>query len=49
MSPNTLSGGVMEYRPVMYINITSEEEFYDFMIEISNTVNEEQIPNLETV
>jgi hypothetical protein len=49
MSPNTLSGGDMEYRPVMYINITSEEEFYDFMIEISNTVNEEQIPNLETV
>jgi hypothetical protein len=47
MSPNTLDNGDTEYRPVMYINITSEEEFYDFMIEINKTVSEEQKPNLE--
>jgi hypothetical protein len=47
MSPNTLSNGDVEYRPVMYINITSEEEFYDFMIEINKTVGEEQQSNLE--
>jgi hypothetical protein len=47
MSPITLDNGDTEYKPVMYINITSEEEFYDFMIEINKTVSEEEKPNLE--
>jgi hypothetical protein len=47
MSPITLDNGDTEYKPVMYVNITSEEEFYDFMIEINKTVSEEEKPNLE--
>jgi hypothetical protein len=38
MSPIT-EGDEKEYRPVMYLNIASEEEFYDFMIEIKKEVN----------
>lgn len=47
LSPITLDNGDVEYKPVMYINITSEEEFYDFMIEITKTAVEEEKPNLE--
>lgn len=47
LSPITLDDGDVEYKPVMYINITSEEEFYDFMIEITKTAVEEEKPNLE--
>ena len=38
MSPIT-EGDEKEYRAVMYINIVSEEEFYDFMIEMKKEVN----------
>ena len=41
MSPITMDNGDIEYKPVMYINIASEEEFYDFMIELNKTVSEE--------
>lgn len=38
---------MIEYKPIMYLTITSEEEFYDFMIELNKTVHEEnQLPNL---
>ena len=47
LSPITSDDGDVEYKPVMYINITSEEEFYDFMIEITKTAVEEEKPNLE--
>lgn len=47
MSPITMDDGDIAYRPVMYTNIATEEEFYDFMIELNKTVNEEeQLPNL---
>jgi len=45
MSPVTTPYGI-EYNPVMYINILSEEEFYDFMITLVQTAIEEK-PNLE--
>lgn len=45
MSPIT-EGDEKEYRAVMYVNITSEEEFYDFMIEMQKEVNLEAT-NLE--
>lgn len=46
-SPITMDYGYVDYKAVMYITITSEEEFYDFMIEIGKTVIEEnKLPNL---
>jgi hypothetical protein len=45
MSPVTTPYGI-EYNPVMYVNILSEEEFYDFMITLVQTAIEEK-PNLE--
>lgn len=47
LSPITLDSGDLTYKAVMYLNIASEEEFYDFMIELGKTVHEEkQLPNL---
>jgi hypothetical protein len=46
LSPITMDDEIA-HRPVMYINITSEEEFYDFMIELTKTVHEEsKLPDL---
>lgn len=45
LSPIT-EGDETEYNAVMYLNISSEEEFYDFMIEMQKEVNFEK-PNLE--
>lgn len=46
LSPITMDGEVA-HRPVMYINIATEEEFYDFMIELTKTVHEEsKLPDL---
>lgn len=47
LSPITMYNGDVEYKAVMYITLTSEEEFYDFMIEIGKTVIEERrLPDL---
>ena len=47
MSAITMDDGDIAYRPVMYINIATEEEFYDFMIELTKTVHEEsKLPDL---
>ena len=42
MSPTLQPDGDTVYSPVMYLNINSEEEFYDFMIEASKNINLEQ-------
>ena len=47
MSPIT-EGDETEYKAVMYFNISSEEEFYDFMIEMQKEVILEK-SNLEKV
>lgn len=50
MSPITMNNGEIEHKAVMYLNITSEEEFYDFMIEVTKTAHEEsKLPDLNNV
>lgn len=48
LSPITFDNGEVGHKPLMYVNINSEEEFYDFMIELTKTVHEEvsQLPDL---
>lgn len=46
LSPITIDDEIV-HRPVMYMNIATEEEFYDFMIELTKTVHEEsKLPDL---
>lgn len=42
LSPLSVEDGTAEYKAVMYVNINSEEEFYDFMIELNKTMHEEK-------
>ena len=42
MTPTQQPDGSVVFSPAMYLNINSEEEFYDFMIEASKSINLEK-------